>query len=98
MMNAAIDHLCANSTGLILINERDGEDMHASRPKRAGDFPKSLLGIKDVLEDILRDMKVDRAIAKREPFKVFIPHAIDILFITFLGEKMAADVIRTFSG
>jgi hypothetical protein len=98
MMNAAIDHLRPNATGPILINERDGENMHASWSKRAGDFPKSLLGIKDMLEDILRDMKVDRAIAEREPFKVFIPHAIHILLVALFGVKLATDVIGAFAG
>jgi len=98
IMNAAIDHLRPNATNLILFNEGDSENMHASWSKRAGDFPKSLLGIQDVLEDILRDMKIDSAIGEREPFKIFIPHAIHILLITLFGKKLAADVIRTFSG
>jgi hypothetical protein len=98
MMNDAVDHLRPNAARLVLIYERHGENMHASRFESAGDFPKSLLGICDVFEDILRDMKIDRAIAEREPFKIFISHAIHILLVALFGEKLATDVVRTFSG
>ena len=72
--------------------------MRSTGAKRSGNFTESGSGIKQVLEDILREVQIKALVAEAQMFKIFAANAIHDLPWGYARIVMACNVRRRLFG